>query len=38
MPAVYRLEFAAGRWRVIEGPGFWDGRAQRERGAERKHL
>ena len=22
MPAVYRLEFAGGRWRVIEGPGF----------------
>jgi len=21
-PAVYRLEFASGRWRVIEGPGF----------------
>ena len=22
MPAVYRLEFAGGGWRVIEGPGF----------------
>jgi 2,3-bisphosphoglycerate-dependent phosphoglycerate mutase len=22
MPAVYRLEFAGGRWRVVEGPGF----------------
>ena len=22
MPAVYRLEFVGGRWRVVEGPGF----------------